>query len=205
MKKTLFGYDIKETDNLFNSMQNHIDVLTGKITNLNAELAAKGNNVADTQEIDRKVVQLQSKITDLEKENQALKRELSSHPKTEVQDSTKKVEYVGKIYLTAYEDAEKIKKNALKEAEAYLTQFDDIKSEAKNKLSATLADIKNQQSNLENILNESVQRIVEMLRDFGIESDVMQNKIEVLDKNLEEIINVGKDSEHQLNTNIKPN
>lgn len=189
MKKSLFGYNIKETDNLFNSMQNHIDVLTGKITNLNAELAAKSTVSVDTEEADRKISQLENKIIELEKENAMVKRELTMHSRPEPADSNKKVEYVGKIYLAAYEDAEKIKKNAISDAEEYLKRFVGVKSETKQKFAAALNEIHTQQINMENVLNNSVQKIVEMLRDFNTQSDIMVKKIEVLDADLENNLN----------------
>ncbi|HAN21786.1 MAG: hypothetical protein A2Y15_00215 [Clostridiales bacterium GWF2_36_10] len=188
MKKSLFGYNIKETDNLFNSMQNHIDVLTGKITNLNAELSSKGTNFVDTNETDRKIIQLQNKISELEKENSLIKQELSNKPKPEIQDNNKKVEHIGKIYLTAYEEAEKIKKQALVDADEYLSKFEGIRKETKQKFATALTDIRAQQNNMEELLNDSVQSIVEMLRDFGIQSDLMLKKLD----NLETGLNVEK-------------
>lgn len=185
MKKSLFGYNIKETDNLFNSMQNHIDVLTGKITNLTAELAVKGIATVDVEEEERKILQLQNKISELEKENSTIKHELSNKPKPEVQENNKKVEYVGKIYMTAYEDAEKIKKQALVDSDEYLKRFDGIKKETKQKFTATLTDIRLQQNNMEGILNDSVQSIVEMLRDFGLQSDIMLKKLDNFEAGLE--------------------
>lgn len=200
VKKSLFGYNIKETDNLFNSMQNHIDVLTGKITNLNAELAAKNNVSVSNEDTERKIAQLQEKINLLEKENSTLKRDLSaarsqielrqvpaagSTSKEEnIVDSNKKVESIGKIYLAAYEDAEKIKKNAVEEANVYLDRFDSIKKNTKQKMAATLDQIRYQQSHMEDVLNETVQNIVKALGDFGIQSDLMLNKIEELEKSV---------------------
>ncbi len=202
MKKQLYGYNIKETDNLFNSMQNHIDILTGKITNLNAELAAKKNAAVNNEEAERKITLLQEKITLLEKENSTLKRDLSiarsrsglksesdidTAAKTDKMEETtfdKKVESIGKIYLTAYEDAEKIKKNAVDEANSYLNQFEEVKKETKEKMAATLEQIRKQQSNMESVLNETVQIIVKALGDFGVQSDLMFKKIKELEKSV---------------------
>ena len=207
MKKALFGYNIKETDNLFNSMQNHIDVLTGKLTNLNAELAAKGNATISNEEAERKIAQLQEKINLLEKENSLLKRDLSTArsrieirpepevvvmPKTEniigdnnkIFENNKKVESIGKIYLAAYDDAEKIKKGAVEEANKYLENFDSIKKSTKKQMSESLDQIRNQQSYMENILNDTVQNIVKALGEIGIQSDLLLNKIEELEKSV---------------------
>lgn len=189
MKKVLFGYDVKETDNLFNSMQNHIDVLTGKVTNLNAELSSKSTPSIDTEEADKKISQLHSKIAELEKENSMLKRELNMHAriesKPEIHEEKQKVEYVGKIYLAAYEDAEKIKKNAIVDAQEYLEKFVDLKKDSKEKFISTLAEIRVQQTSMEGILNNSVQKIVEMLRDFDLESNNMLKKINAIEVELD--------------------
>lgn len=201
MKKSLFGYNIKETDNLFNSMQNHIDVLTGKITNLNAELAAKSNAAAMNEETERKIAQLQEKVNQLEKENNTLKRDLSiarskielqldsgtsANKPTEVQavENNRKIENIGKIYLTAYEDAERIRKSAVEEANEYLKQFEEVKKEIKQKMTAILEEIRQQQSSMENALNETVQNIVKALGNFSVQSDLMSDKLEELEKNV---------------------
>lgn len=184
MKKSLFGYNKKETDNLYNTMQNHIDVLTGKITNLNAELASKNNKPDKNEEFELKITELKEKLSQLEKENNALKHELKiTKAKAEAPaEKEKKVEHIGKIYLTAYEDAEKIKKNAIEDAEEYMRKFENVKKDMKQRLGANLEDICSQQANMESYLNDTVQNIVEMLRDFGIQSDIMMNKIDELDK-----------------------
>lgn len=199
MKKQLFGYNIKETDNLFNSMQNHIDVLTGKITNLNAELAAKSNAVTNNEEVEHKIAQLQEKISVLEKENSVLKRDLNiarsriglksesdaeAASKTGENTTDKKVESIGKIYLAAYEDAEKIRRNAVEDANRYLDKFDAIKKETKEKMTALLEQIRNQQSSMETVLNETVQKIAKALGEFEVQSGLMLEKIEELEKNV---------------------
>ena len=187
MKKALFGYSIKETDALFNSMQNHIDALTGKITNLNAELAAKsgysyGNG--DYKDLDVKVTHLEETIKELKKENAALKNELSESGSAP-QESGKKVEHIGKIYLTAYEEAEKIKSKAITEAEEYLKRFAGIKKELKRTLTADINDIRSKQSNMEALLNDSVEKIVAALRDFSIESELIMKKVESIEKDVD--------------------
>ncbi|HPP84478.1 MAG TPA: hypothetical protein PK795_01030 [Bacillota bacterium] len=201
MKRSLFGYNIKETDNLFNSMQNHIDVLTGKITNLNAELAAKSNAAAISAEAERKIAELQEKINLLEKENNALKKDLSaarskiehqaefgtaSKKTTEEQaaENNKKIENIGKIYLTAYEDAERIRNNAVEEANEYLRKFEEVKKELKQKMTAVLEEIRKQQSMMEDTLNETVQIIVKALGEFSVQSDRMLDAIEKLESNV---------------------
>ena len=185
MKKALFGYNVKETDNLFNSMQNHIDVLTGKITNLNAELAAKANNTESDEEAERRIQQLESKIKELEKENSSLKHELT-HSKSEAPAETgKKAEHIGKIYLTAYEDAEKIKRGAVAEAEEYIKRFVSYKKEIKQKLVAELAEIRTQQNGMESMLNESVQSIVDALRNLELHSERIKEKIGAIDTDID--------------------
>lgn len=185
MRKSLFGYKIKETDNLFNSMQNHIDVLTGKITGLNAELAAKRDSVIDVEKYEQKVAQLKEKLASLENENADLKKqfeEIQSVKKSEEPKVENKAEYIGKIYMTAYEDAEKIKKNATYEVEEYKKQIENVKSEAKQKLESVLSGVREKQNNMESLLKESIKQIAATLNEFGLQSDEIYEKIQELEE-----------------------
>lgn len=127
MKKTFWGYDVREADEVIDSLRSQNSILSSKLTKLNMELAAKSEMETpapaaavpedmrrELEELRAANAELTARAARLQEEAQKLQRAKSAALEREKESAPYGIN-VGPIYARAYENVEKIRAELIEE------------------------------------------------------------------------------------------
>lgn len=161
MKKKLWGYHIRQTNDLIDSLQNKNDILVKKVNELSIKLNTKNSklteartSIADEKDNDL----LRDEISKLHKENQSISVKYETQIKTlqkEKQLLTKKLDEsiatkhkrddnhgsVGPLFERVYKDIEILKIQTADEMLRHVDIFNGLVNKAKHELHSSMTEI----------------------------------------------------------------
>ena len=178
MKKTFWGYDVREADEVIDSLRSQNSILSSKLTKLNMELAAKSEMetpapaAAVPEDMRRELEELRAANAELTARAARLQEEAQKlHGKIGALEREKEsAPYginVGPIYARAYENVEKIRAELIEEMQERIQEYAAVLTEADGQLRASLEQMAVVKEETTRQLVESYEAMLENLEDFA--------------------------------------
>lgn len=188
MKKSFWGYNVAETEDMLESMQNQCDLMTTRIATLTMELNSvkeelerRNEDAKSLRHSEQQNTELKQKITDLENTNASLSRRNDTKLNSLVIENealTKKLlklesalpekapahtssGSVGAICERAYRDMDRMKRETAAEVKQTVNNFSDIIGDANANIRYALSDVKEEYTAMVNQLTESFRNMLE--------------------------------------------
>ena len=168
MKKTFWGYDVREADEVIDSLRSQNSILSSKLTKLNMELAAKSEMetpapaAAVPEDMRRELEELRAANAELTARAARLQEEAQKlHGKIGALEREKEsAPYginVGPIYARAYENVEKIRAELIEEMQERIQEYAAVLTEADGHLRQLVESYEAMLENLEDFAGQGQQ------------------------------------------------
>lgn len=191
MKKTFWGYDVREADEVIDSLRSQNSILSSKLTKLNMELAAKSEMetpapaAAVPEDMRRELEELRAANAELTARAARLQEEAQKlHGKIGALEREKEsAPYginVGPIYARAYENVEKIRAELIEEMQERIQEYAAVLTEADGQLRASLEQMAVVKEETTRQLVESYEAMLENLEDFAGQGQQMAGALPVV-------------------------
>ena len=207
MKKSFWGYDIRETDEVLDSLRSQNDILASKVTKLNMELSAwqekslapvtpdPDGSVAREQNeeletLRREKQELQEKadrlLADWEADT-ARREEETARLRAELEQlkadrgTQREVENIGQIYLKAYEDMEQMRADVAADVDAQVDAYAGLIEQTNHRLQGTVAALCQAKEETVRQLVESYEKMLESLEEFAKSGQQLEENLPVLE------------------------
>lgn len=190
MRKTLWGYHVEETDDMIDSLQSQIELLTARVTNLNTELAEKNarmNEAEPSRDNSGESEALRAECDRLKNENQQLKAALADQPKDHTKEQSETAR-VGEICRRAYEDMEAMKQQTAEEMASYIQRFNAYTSETNQKLQQAMEGMQDAKAQAHEIFLLSAEAILENYEVIEQENNKFHQELAALNEQKQEAI-----------------
>ena len=184
MRRALWGYHVEETNDMIDSLQSQIELLTARVTNLNTELAEKNSQIREAKlnpEDSGELEALRSESERLRVENQRLKEALSKKEEAYTKEKSE-AEQAGEICKQAYGDMEAMKLRVAAEMEAYVRMFNDYTAETDLKLRQVVEDLQEAKARAHEIFLISAESILENYEAMEQENEKFYGELEALNE-----------------------
>lgn len=185
MKKSLFGYDVSEVDQSIEYYESQIEILTAKLSHLNAEIVAKDEIIENLESLNNKgagtgvdITSFKKRIANLEEinkksadentalfnENENLKRQIAELERQ--LKGNESITDVGKLCEEVYSDMALVKKRTAEEMQTYINTFVEITESHNKDISDSIEEIKRArdfaQNNFIDLVEEMLVKFSEM-------------------------------------------
>lgn len=220
MKKTFWGYDVREVHETIEYLESQNDTLTAKLANLSTELAAKTEQLSAIESDPLPIApigggstveytELSAKAEKLEAENKRLLKEykelLSERDKLktekerlnhEIAKSENELQQVGAICKNAYADMASVKQQTSEEMRKYVEEFVSASENSNDKMRRIIDNIHMAKDSARDSFLTAVE---EILTQF----DVMVNEEFDLEGQLQKVDMIKSELEHTVNSLIE--
>lgn len=206
MKKSFWGYDIRETDEVLDSLRSQNDILASKVTKLHMELSAlqekaqapvtpdADDPAAREQRQERETLRQQKQ--QLEEEMSRLRAEWAADTARRDEEAAllraeleqakanrgtqREVENIGQIYLKAYEDMEQMRADVAADVDAQVEEYAGLIQETNRQMQEAMAALCEAKEETVRQLVESYEQMLENLEAFAKSGQALEEQLPVL-------------------------